>query len=72
MNWLSKARTLDFIIHEGLNICVDVMSDIALSEHSCVFFDSICAHKYSSRANHNMVYKPADPGLIIFSTTSAT
>ena len=36
----NKGHTLDLIISKGLNISKVVVTDVALSDHSCVFFES--------------------------------
>ena len=36
----NKRHTLDLIISKGLNISKVVVTDVALSDHSCVFFES--------------------------------
>ena len=42
----NKGHTLDLIISKGLNISKVVVTDVALSDHSCVFFESsISVHK---------------------------
>ena len=42
----NKGHTLDLIISKGLNISEVEVTDVALSDHSCVFFESyISVHK---------------------------
>ena len=36
----NKGHILDLIISKGLNISTVVATDVALSDHSCVFFES--------------------------------
>lgn len=36
----NKGHTLDLLISKGLNISKVVVTDVALSDHSCVFFDT--------------------------------
>ena len=36
----NKGHTLDLIVSKDLNISKLVVTDVALSDHSCVFFES--------------------------------
>ena len=36
----NRGHILDLVISKGLNICKVLVSDVALSDHNCVFFES--------------------------------
>ena len=56
----NKGHTLDLIISKGLNISKVVVTDVALSDHSCVFFEgSISVHKHFQN-NFSSTLAPAN------------